>query len=118
MPPSFPETDMTRTKIVLAAATPLPPRSPHFPAVRKSTFLTDFSLQPSKENRRQVAVRLRPRPSLFGRPMAKGGEQTDRESERALVAFRSSLSWWPPLPPLPNKTAEGKEMGAAGSHAG
>ena len=38
---------------------PPPRRTTHFPAVRKSTFLTDFSLQQSKENRRQVAVLVR-----------------------------------------------------------
>ena len=92
MPPSFPETDMTRTKIVLAAATPLPPRSPHFPAVRKSTFLTDFSLQPSKENRRQVAVR--PRPSSSVTVWAADGQRrgADRQRERASSRCLSVVS--------------------------
>ena len=90
---------MTRTKIVPT----------HFPAVRKSTSLTDISLQQSRENRRQVAAVL-VRHCLCGRRWPKRQRREATPTDRALVAFRSFLSWWPPLTPLPNKTAEGKEQ--------
>ena len=91
---------MTRTKIVPT----------HFPAVRKSTSLTDISLQQSRENRRQVAaVLVRHCLGGRGRRWPKRQRREATPTDRALVAFRSFLSWWPPLTPLPNKTAEGKE---------
>ena len=91
---------MTRTKIVAT----------HFPAVRKSTSLTDISLQQSRENRRQVAaVLVRHCLGGRGRRWPKRQRREATPTDRALVAFRSFLSWWPPLTPLPNKTAEGKE---------